>query len=286
MSVSNTFHLVGGAVRCLFTNEVNTNSDYDVVVVGLTYKEVLVYLLNQSNVQIFVPESRYIQAILFDFIDRVDKSNSNWNAISSGVIKCKVDGKYKVDYALARKESDSNYNTNSVVPSNVVIDSNVTLLEDLSRRDFTMNAMTLQLSNPLDLFSYNIKDLYDPFNGRDAIYKRIINTVGRPIDRFVADPTRVLRLIKFMLRLDFDASMQIKMNLDDGLYKDQVNTLVESYRLKINDDRTVNELKSIFNSKHSVYKAIGIMYRLLPKSLFDVIFNDNVYLQPTIIHNK
>ena len=284
------YNLVGGAVRDLFipNQTVVSTSDFDVLVVGSDYKELLYYLIAQSNVQIFVPEARYINLILADSFtsDLFDRDNANWNSYKTGVIKCKVNGKDKVDYALARKECDNDYTNNSVVPEGVIINSSVTLLEDLSRRDFTQNSMVLPLNNPINLFSYNIKELYDPFNGLKDISNKVINTVGKPMDRFIADPTRVLRLIKFMLRFGFEASIEIKTALDNSLNKEQIEQLINSYKLKINNDRTGQELKHIFNSTHNVYEAISLMYNLLPKELLNVIFNDNVYLQPTVIHNK
>ena len=284
------YNLVGGAVRDLFipNQTVVSTSDFDVLVVGSDYKELLYYLVAQSQVQIFVPEARYINLILADSFtsDLFDRDNANWNSYKTGVIKCKVNGKDKVDYALARKEKDSSYSNNSVVPEGVIINSSVTLLEDLSRRDFTQNSMVLPLNNPINLFSYNIKELYDPFNGLKDISNKVINTVGKPMDRFIADPTRVLRLIKFMLRFGFEASIEIKTALDNSLNKEQIEQLINSYKLKINNDRTGQELKHIFNSTHNVYEAISLMYNLLPKELLNVIFNDNVYLQPTVIHNK
>lgn len=64
---------------------------------------------------------------------------------------------------------------------------------DLSRRDFTINAMVLKGD-----------DFYDPHGGRLDILKKQIKTVGLPKDRIKEDPLRMLRAARFASQLDFD----------------------------------------------------------------------------------
>lgn len=67
------------------------------------------------------------------------------------------------------------------------------LREDLSRRDFTVNAM-----------AYNSKDgLKDYFSGREDIEKKILRAVGDPQKRFYEDALRILRLFRFSSVLCF-----------------------------------------------------------------------------------
>lgn len=66
--------------------------------------------------------------------------------------------------------------------------------EDLSRRDFTMNAVALELPNGR---------IVDPFNGADAIKKKIIRCVGDPLERFSEDGLRPLRCARFTAQLGF-----------------------------------------------------------------------------------
>jgi len=68
------------------------------------------------------------------------------------------------------------------------------LLEDLSRRDFTMNAMAFAPE----------EGLIDPFGGRDDLKKRVIRCVGRPQERFGEDPLRILRAARFAFALGFE----------------------------------------------------------------------------------
>lgn len=67
------------------------------------------------------------------------------------------------------------------------------LLEDLKRRDFTMNAMAMTKNG----------EIIDPFHGQDAIKNKIIKTVGLPEERFREDALRMMRAIRFVSQLDF-----------------------------------------------------------------------------------
>lgn len=69
-----------------------------------------------------------------------------------------------------------------------------TIQEDLSRRDFTMNAVAASLEDGR---------LVDPFCGQRDIQKRIIRTVGSPKDRFDEDGLRPVRAIRFATQLGF-----------------------------------------------------------------------------------
>jgi poly(A) polymerase/tRNA nucleotidyltransferase (CCA-adding enzyme) len=69
-----------------------------------------------------------------------------------------------------------------------------TLKEDLSRRDFTINAMAI------DVFDGKIK-IVDPFWGREDLRKKIIRAVGDPKERFLEDPLRMLRAVRFLVTL-------------------------------------------------------------------------------------
>lgn len=96
----------------------------------------------------------------------------------------------KEPYEVTTYRIDGNY-SDSRRPDNVTFTNN--LIEDLRRRDFTINAM-----------AYNPKTgLLDPFNGmEDIVYKKIC-CVGSAKDRFNEDALRILRAIRFEAQLDF-----------------------------------------------------------------------------------
>ncbi|OGI16348.1 MAG: hypothetical protein A2Z52_00655 [Candidatus Moranbacteria bacterium RBG_19FT_COMBO_42_6] len=71
-----------------------------------------------------------------------------------------------------------------------------TLEEDLSRRDFTMNAIALRVHN-------SDFDIVDPYEGQKDIKNKIICTVGDPHERFDEDALRMMRAIRFHAELNF-----------------------------------------------------------------------------------
>ncbi len=68
------------------------------------------------------------------------------------------------------------------------------LVGDLERRDFTINAMAARLPS---------FELIDPFGGLVALREKVIRTPGRPEDSFSDDPLRILRAARFAARLGF-----------------------------------------------------------------------------------
>jgi poly(A) polymerase/tRNA nucleotidyltransferase (CCA-adding enzyme) len=75
-----------------------------------------------------------------------------------------------------------------------------TIEEDLSRRDFTMNAMAF---DPL-IANRQSLELVDPFFGQEDLKRRSIRTVGNPEDRFNEDALRMMRAVRFAVELDFE----------------------------------------------------------------------------------
>lgn len=95
--------------------------------------------------------------------------------------------------------------------------------EDLSRRDFTMNAIACSLNG----------EIADPFGGQNDIKNKIIKTVGNPNKRFSEDALRILRLFRFSSALDFlpeKNTLNAALELSDELKK-------------ISTERIVSELK-------------------------------------------
>lgn len=96
----------------------------------------------------------------------------------------------KLGYEVTTYRIDGDYK-DSRHPSSVEFTSS--LVEDLKRRDFTINAM-----------AYNEDEgLIDEFEGLEDIQKHIIRCVGDPKERFNEDALRMLRAIRFAAQLDF-----------------------------------------------------------------------------------
>jgi poly(A) polymerase len=73
---------------------------------------------------------------------------------------------------------------------------------DLARRDFTINAMALELTTDEPTF-------IDLFNGVADLQKKIIKTPGKPEDSFSDDPLRMMRAARFMSQLNFDVDQSV-----------------------------------------------------------------------------
>src|SRR6201986_1014539 len=80
------------------------------------------------------------------------------------------------------------------------------LVADLERRDFTINAMAARLPS---------FELVDPFGGLAALKERVIRTPGRPEDSFSDDPLRILRAARFSARLGFAVAPEVQLAMRD-----------------------------------------------------------------------
>jgi len=72
-----------------------------------------------------------------------------------------------------------------------------TLEEDLSRRDFSINALAIKINSGKD---HEVVDLFD---GQKDLKNKIIRTVGKAEDRFNEDALRMMRAIRFAVQLNF-----------------------------------------------------------------------------------
>ena len=128
------------------------------------------------------------------------------------------------------------------------------LIEDLGRRDFTINAM-----------AYNDEDgLIDPFNGLEDIKYRKINCVGFPKDRFEEDVLRVLRAIRFASQLDFAVMPDVDWEIHRQ-YKNLKNISVE----RINSEFCKIALSDNFCVELLLYKYVFSLFIPELKNMFD-----------------
>lgn len=79
------------------------------------------------------------------------------------------------------------------------------LEKDLSRRDFTINAMAIKLKvYKVESYKVNDYEIIDLFGGEKDLKKKIIRAVGEPIDRFKEDALRMMRAFRLACELNFD----------------------------------------------------------------------------------
>ncbi len=74
-----------------------------------------------------------------------------------------------------------------------------TIDEDLTRRDFTINAMAVDVSS----FKLQVSNIIDPFDGQEDLERKLIRAVGDAHERFNEDALRMLRAVRFAAQLSF-----------------------------------------------------------------------------------
>jgi len=132
-----------------------------------------------------------------------------------------------VGYEVTTYRIDGEYN-DSRHPDSVEFTSN--LIEDLKRRDFTINAM-----------AFNPKmGLVDAFDGIGDIERKVIKCVGNAEERFGEDALRILRAVRFSAQLGFDveantraAASKLSSNLVN-ISKERIHTEMEKLILSNN----------------------------------------------------
>lgn len=109
-----------------------------------------------------------------------------------------------VPYEITTYRIDGKY-TDHRRPDKVEFTRN--LKDDLSRRDFTINAL-----------AYDREYIYDFFGGMDDIERKVIRCVGNPADRISEDPLRIMRALRFSAQLGFaieEETSKIILNEDN-----------------------------------------------------------------------
>ena len=104
--------------------------------------------------------------------------------------------------------------------------------EDLSRRDFTINAMAIRCDN---------YKLIDPFSGADDLNNKILKTVGDSKLRFKEDPLRILRAVRI--------ASKYSLNIEDKT-ADRISKMANKL-LEISKERWVQEIDKILMLENS-----------------------------------
>lgn len=145
-----------------------------------------------------------------------------------------------------------------------------TLEEDLSRRDFTINALALKIRNPkseirnksqiLNSKSQNSYEIIDLYDGRKDIKNKIISTVGNPDERFDEDALRMMRAVRFHSQLGFD----IEKNTFEAIRKNS------QYMKHVSLERIKDELVKIILSDNpsegvEALHETGLLDHIIPE---------------------
>ena len=84
-------------------------------------------------------------------------------------------------------------------PDSVTFASN--LEDDLARRDFTVNALAIDIKG----------EIIDPWNGQKDLKNKVIRAVGNAEERFREDALRLMRAVRFSTQLDFEIEKEAKL---------------------------------------------------------------------------
>lgn len=161
------------------------------------------------------------------------------------------------DFVMARKELGYAEGTRRPV---VEIG---TLMDDLTRRDFTVNALAREIDGTL----------HDPFNGAKDLRDMILRT---PVDAAVSfndDPLRVLRALRFSVMNNFAFSDQVI---------DGIKTLDFRNMVVVSNERIRDEFVKMF--KHDTIKSLEVLMTLRewnPKLYLEIMGREHFWLEPT-----
>lgn len=155
------------------------------------------------------------------------------------------------DFVLARKESDY---TDGRRPDRV---EPGTLMDDLARRDFTMNAIAKGPDGKL----------IDPFAGQLDIENRVIRAVGDPNERFEEDALRIMRAIRFSVTKGFDIDWETEDAMVDRMFS----------LSGVSTERVREELVKMFN--HDPLETVRTLNSF---DLFPILFDMGLNFEPTM----
>jgi len=178
-----------------------------------------------------------------------------------GTIGFKVileDAPHLVEVTTFRTE---NYSLGSRKPQVEFVDS---ITHDLSRRDFTFNAMAMQRDR-----------LIDPFGGKEDLKRGLVKAVGNATTRFKEDPLRMLRAFRFMGQFDF------RLDNDTGIALQKRTHRI----LMVSKERWVDEMDKILMSPYVCDALLGMAEIGLIKFMFPELHLQLNYNQNSPYHS-
>ncbi len=134
------------------------------------------------------------------------------------------------------------------------------LEEDLSRRDFTVNAMAMGLD----------KKVVDLFDGQRDLKAKIIKTVGNAEERFSEDALRMMRAVRFATVLNF----KIEEKTREAIIKNSI------WLEAVSKERIRDELVKIIMSERSaegidLLRQLGLLKYIMPELIDNVGVSQN-----------
>lgn len=165
-------------------------------------------------------------------------------------------GKLTADFVLARKDGPSRdgRRPDYVLPG--------TLIDDLARRDFTINSMATGYDGTL----------YDPFDGLLDIGLRLLRFVGDPMTRLREDGLRALRAIRFAVTKEFEFASPTRA----ALLNPETATLLAG----VSEDRRRDELDKAF--RYDTLRTMEILQHEMSVEFVEACFSGRLRLSATL----
>lgn len=245
-------YLVGGAVRDA-AQGVGKQKDFDFVVRGVP----------AENLEKFLSERGEVVLVGRNF----------------GVYKFMPAGfklEEAIDVALPRTEHSFGAG-GGYRDFKVQSDSAMSVEEDLARRDFTVNAMALDLNNG---------KLIDPFHGLEDLEAKLLRAVGEPEERFKEDYSRMLRALRFATQFGFAIEGKTFMAIQDMMKHINDERVRAGKKERVIPYETVAKelLKAFWRNPVralDLYERSGALYELMPE-----IFSLRGCPQPPNFHSE
>ncbi len=123
------------------------------------------------------------------------------------------------------------------------------IADDLSRRDFTINAI-----------AYDGKKFVDPYGGEKDIKNKIIRAVGSPNERFNEDALRLMRAIRFAAQLNFVIEEETAKAL-----KENSNDIVAISKERIRDEFVKTIMTENAKTGIEMLQGFGLLKHIMPE---------------------
>ena len=165
----------------------------------------------------------------------------------------------KIRFEITTFRKDIKYENNRLPVKIKYIDE---LIDDLNRRDFTINTLCMDMDG----------EIIDLLNTKDDLDNKIVRMVGNPKKRLKEDSLRILRAIRFATILNFEIEPDLKKYIKKY-----------SYLLKkLSYYRKQSELEKIFTSPNAKY-GISLLKELDLIDALELKNIDNLVITPSLI---
>ena len=220
--------LVGGAVRDTFIGV--PNKDKDFVMVAPSFDAMREAIVGMGG-KIFLETPKFF------------------------TIRANVPKLGSADFVLARKDSAT---SDGRRPDSVSVG---TILDDLARRDFAMNAIAIDTEDELNII--------DPFNGLADIKDGLIRAVGNPRIRFEEDALRMFRAVRFAITKNFRLHTETAS---------AIGRFTPMQFAGVSTERVREELLKMFQADS--FRAIKMLHDF--PVLWDVVQQRGIWFRPTV----